>query len=78
MSESTRRFDLSVLPDTLAIVRLSADAILPPWAKQGAFFSLARASEEVSMVFFARHQLHAAIALLRDAGHRIKESRAAI
>jgi uncharacterized protein len=54
MSESTRRFDLTVLPDPLAIVRLSADATLPPWATQGAFFSVTRTSDEVSMVCSAR------------------------
>lgn len=54
MSESARRFDLSVLPDSLAIVRLSADATLPPWATQGAFFSVTRTSDELSIVCIAR------------------------
>jgi hypothetical protein len=54
MSESTRRFDLSVLPANLAIVRLSADATLPPWATQGAFFSVTRTSDELSIVCAAR------------------------
>lgn len=135
MSESTRRFDLSVLPDTLAIARLSVGATLPPWAAQGAFFSVTRTSDEVSIVCSARQipprvgaetgwralkvagpfalsevgvlaalaaplakahvslfaistfdtdyllvsekQLQAAIAALRDAGHRVEESSAA-
>ena len=54
MSESTRRFGLTVLPDSLAIVRLSADATLPPWATQGTFFSVTRTSGELSIVCCAR------------------------
>lgn len=133
MSESTRRFDLSVLPDALAIVRLSPDATLLPSATRCAFLSVTRTSDEFSIVRSARQippdvgadtrwravnvagpfalsevgvlaaplakacvslfvistfdtdylpvsekQLHAAIALLSDAGHRIEESSAAI
>jgi hypothetical protein len=135
MSNSSRRFDLSVLPDSLAIVRLSADATLPPWATQGAFFSVTRTSDELSIACPARQvpsgvaaeagwralkvagpfalsevgvlaalaaplaeagvslfvistfdtdyllvtekQLHAAIAALTDAGHRIQKTGAA-
>lgn len=135
MSESTRRFDLSVLPDTLAIVRLAPDATLPLWATQAAFFSVTRTSDELSIVCGARQipsgvgagtawrvlkvagtfalsevgvlaelaavlakaavslfvistfdtdyllvgekQLHAAIAALTNAGHRVAESSAA-
>ena len=54
MNNSVRRFDLSVLPDSLAIVRLSADATLPAWATQGAFFSVTRTSDELSIVCPAR------------------------
>jgi uncharacterized protein len=54
MSESTRRFDLSVLPETLAILHPSVDATLPPWATQGAFFSVTRTSDELSIVCSAR------------------------
>jgi hypothetical protein len=136
MSESTPRFDLSVLPETLAIVRLSADATLPPWATQSAFFSVTRTSDELSVVCAARqvppgtsaetgwralkvagpfalsevgvlgalasplakanvslfvistfdtdyllvneNRLPAAIAALRDAGHRVQETSAAV
>jgi len=136
MSESTRRFDLSVLPETLAIVHLSADATLPPWATQGAFFSVTRTSDELSIVCSApqippgvaaetgwsalkvagpfalsavgvlaalatplakasislfvistfdtdyllvsEKQLHAAIAALRDAGHRVGNNGATV
>ena len=54
MDESSRRFDLTVLPDSLAIVRFSADESLPPWATQSAFFSVTRTSEELSIVCPAR------------------------
>src|ERR1700686_194746 len=54
MRESTRRFDLSVLPETLAIARLSADATLPSWTTQGAFFSVTRTSDELSVVCATR------------------------
>jgi len=54
MSESTRRFDLTVVPETLAIVRLSADATLPAWATQGAFFSVTRTRDELSIVCAAQ------------------------
>jgi hypothetical protein len=50
MSESTRRFQLSVLPGSFAIVRLTADAPLPPWATARDFFSVTRTSEELSVV----------------------------
>ena len=50
MSESTRRFELSVLPGSFAIVRLAPDAGLPPWATAGDLFSVTRTSEELSVV----------------------------
>jgi uncharacterized protein len=50
MSESTRRFQLSVLPESFAIVRLAADAAIPPWAAARDFFSVTRTSEELSVV----------------------------
>ena len=53
MSESNRRFDLSVLPGSFAMVRLAADAPLPPWATQGGFFSVTRTSDELSVVCLA-------------------------
>lgn len=61
MSESARRFDLSVLPGTLGIVSLSADATLPSWATQGAFFSVTRTSNELSVVCATR-QIPAGVA----------------
>ena len=41
---------LEVLPDTLAICRLPADAAVPPWAMgQSAFLTVSRTSEELSI-----------------------------
>ena len=50
MSRSKRRFDLTVLPGSFAIVHLAADAPFPQWAVQGEFFSVTRTSDEVSVV----------------------------
>jgi hypothetical protein len=50
MSESSRRFDLTVLPGSFAMVRLAAEAPLPPWATHGDFFSITRTSDELSIV----------------------------
>ena len=54
MSVSKRRFNLTVLPDALAVVRLAAGANLPTWSAQGAFFSVTRTSDELSIVCSAR------------------------
>ena len=53
MSESNRRFQLSILPGSFAIVRLAADAPLPSWASAGDFFSVTRTSDELSVVCLA-------------------------
>lgn len=45
-----RRFELMVLPEIFAIVRLAADAPLPFWAIDGDFFSVTRTSDELSLV----------------------------
>jgi len=50
MSRSKRRFDLTVLPGSFAIVHLAAAAPFPRWAVQGEFFSVTRTSDEVSVV----------------------------
>lgn len=50
MSESNRRFQLTILPGSFAIVRLAADAPLPSWASAGDFFSVTRTSDELSVV----------------------------
>src|SRR5258705_10712077 len=53
MSESNRRFQLTILPGFFAIVRLAADAPLPSWASAGDFFSVTRTSDELSVVCLA-------------------------
>jgi uncharacterized protein len=50
MSALPRRLALSVLPESFAIVRLPANASLPPWAVRGAFFSVTRTADELSIV----------------------------
>jgi hypothetical protein len=50
MSGSNRRFDLTVLNGSFAIVRLPPDSPLPPWATDGDFFSATRTSHELSIV----------------------------
>ena len=50
MSTSSRRFELAVLAESFTIVRLRADAPVPPWAVQGNFSSVTRTSDELSIV----------------------------
>lgn len=50
MKPSLRHFQLSLLPETYAIVGLAPLAELPVWATQGPFFSVTRTAEEVSIV----------------------------
>ncbi|MGH9741917.1 MAG: ACT domain-containing protein [Candidatus Acidiferrum sp.] len=50
MSLSLRHFQLSLLPESFAIVGLPARTELPPWATQGRFFSVTRTSDELSVV----------------------------
>ena len=46
---------LEVLPDTLAICRLPADATLPPWATgEAAFLTVSRTAEELSITAVQR------------------------
>lgn len=45
-----RALDLSILPETLAIVRLSADVPAPAWTQTGPFGSVTRTRDEVSIV----------------------------
>jgi hypothetical protein len=55
MAAADRRFELSLLPERFAIVRLAPDGQLPPWAAQGSFFSITRTAEELSIVTSARN-----------------------
>jgi uncharacterized protein len=41
---------MSVLPDSFAICRLAPEAVVPSWATQGAFFSITRTTEELSII----------------------------
>jgi len=50
MTLSLRHLQLSLLPETYAIVGLSPLADLPNWATQGQFFSITRTPEELSIV----------------------------
>ncbi|MGB2623377.1 MAG: ACT domain-containing protein [Candidatus Acidiferrum sp.] len=50
MTLSLRRFQLSLLPESFAVVGLSARAELPAWATEGPFFSVTRTSDELSII----------------------------
>ncbi len=50
MAASTRQLELTLLPDRFAVSRLAADAPIPGWATQGAFFSITRTRDELSVV----------------------------
>jgi hypothetical protein len=50
MSEFNRRFELTVLSGSFAMVRLAADSPLPLWAIEKEFFSITRTSDELSIV----------------------------
>jgi hypothetical protein len=41
---------LLVVDGTFAVSRLPADALLPPWATDGAFYSITRTPDELSVV----------------------------
>jgi len=43
-------FKLTLLPDTLAICRLSPDAVIPGWAFASNFYSITRTADELSVV----------------------------
>ena len=50
MSLSLRRFQLSLLPESFAIIGLSPGSEIPGWATLGPFFSITRTSEELSIM----------------------------
>jgi hypothetical protein len=50
MTLSMRRLQLSILPESYAVVGLSRSAQLPAWATQGSFFSVTRTSDELSII----------------------------
>ena len=49
MNLSQRHFQLSILPETFAIVGLSPGTNIPGWATQGSFFSVTRTPDELSI-----------------------------
>jgi hypothetical protein len=50
MAAATRQLELTLLPERFVISRLAADAPIPDWATQGAFFSVTRTGDELSVV----------------------------
>jgi uncharacterized protein len=50
MPVSDNKLTLSILPDTVAICRLSKNATVPDWALSGEFFSITRTMDELSIV----------------------------
>jgi hypothetical protein len=50
MTIASRHLELSLLPGRFAISRLASNAPLPSWATQGAFYSVTRTSDELSIV----------------------------
>jgi hypothetical protein len=50
MNLAQRHFQLSILPESYAIVGLSPGAVIPAWATQGSFFSVTRTPDELSIV----------------------------
>jgi uncharacterized protein len=50
MTLSLRRLQLSLLPESFAIVGLPPGADLPAWATQGPFFSVTRTHDELSVI----------------------------
>jgi uncharacterized protein len=50
MTVTTRRLELTLLPERFAISRLAAGSPVPTWATQGPFFSVTRTGDELSVV----------------------------
>jgi hypothetical protein len=50
MTNTSRHFELNLLPERFAISRLAANAPLPEWATRGAFCSVTGTSDELSIV----------------------------
>ena len=50
MTIASRHLELSLLPERFAISGLAPDSLLPSWATQGAFYSVTRTSDELSIV----------------------------
>jgi hypothetical protein len=50
MTKLTSCHSLIVLPHNFAVCKLGADAVIPPWAIEGEFFSITRTADELSVV----------------------------
>lgn len=50
MPAAARHFELTLLSERFAILRLAVDAPIPAWATQGSFFSVTRTGDELSIV----------------------------
>ncbi len=50
MTATSCPLQLSVLAERFAIARLAPDAAIPRWATDGAFFSVTRTSDELSII----------------------------
>ena len=50
MPPTLRTLNLSVMDGSFAIAKLPANAAIPEWAMQGAFFSVTRTESELSLV----------------------------
>jgi uncharacterized protein len=50
MTNTPRHLELNLLPERFAISRLSPNSVFPSWATQGAFYSVTRTCDELSIV----------------------------
>jgi len=50
MERAASKLHLTLLPEVFAVCRLSPDAETPDWATVGAFFSITRTADELSVV----------------------------
>jgi uncharacterized protein len=51
MATTPHRLELTLLPERFAISQLAATAPIPEWATRGAFFSVTRTRDELSVVY---------------------------
>ncbi len=52
---NARTLKVGLLPQSLAVCRLKPEASVPDWASQGAFSSVTRTTEELSVICAAEH-----------------------
>jgi hypothetical protein len=61
-ADAGRRFTLELLPGTLAICRLPADATIPAWARPGRFLAIVHTTAELSVTCAAELVPHDVVA----------------